>query len=102
MLGVNTCTMALSGILGGLLGRYLLRLGKPVWLAGALAGATGVAGAGIFTALALAGSGEAFFMTAKLILLAHIPVIGIESLVGAFIMTYISRVMPSLLEEWKK
>lgn len=102
VLGVNTCTMALSGILGGLLGRYLLRLGKPVWLAGALAGATGVAGAGIFTALALAGSGEAFFMTAKLILLAHIPVIGIESLVGAFIMTYISRVMPSLLEEWKK
>lgn len=102
VLGVNTCTMALSGILGGLLGRYLLRLGKPVWLAGALAGATGVAGAGIFTALALAGSGEAFFMTAKLILLAHIPIMGIESLVGAFIMTYISRVMPSLLEEWKK
>ena len=102
VLGVNTCTMSLSGVLGGLLGRYVLHLGKPAWLAGALAGATGVAGAGIFTALALAGSGEVFFMTAKLILLAHIPIMGIESLIGAFVAAYVFRTMPSLLEEWEK
>ena len=88
--------------MGGLLGRYVLHLGKPAWLAGALAGATGVAGAGIFTALALAGSGEVFFMTAKLILLAHIPIMGIESLIGAFVAAYVFRTMPSLLEEWEK
>ena len=82
--------------------RYVLHLGKPAWLAGALAGATGVAGAGIFTALALAGSGEVFFMTAKLILLAHIPIMGIESLIGAFVAAYVFRTMPSLLEDWEK
>ena len=55
-----------------------------------------------FTALALAGSGEVFFMTAKLILLAHIPIMGIESLIGAFVAAYVFRTMPSLLEEWEK
>lgn len=101
VLGVNTCVMALSGVGGGLLGRFLLKRGSPPWLAGAVAGGSGVAGAAFLAAAALAGSNKAFLPSAKLILAAHIPVMVIEALVGAFLMIYISKAMPYLPEGWK-
>lgn len=102
VLGVNTCTMAFSGVLGGLMGRYILRVGWSPWLAGATAGAVGVTGAALFTAAALAASGEAFFTSARLLLIAHVPIIVIEACVGAFIMMYMARVIPFVVEGMKR
>jgi len=102
VLGVNTSTMALSGIIGGSLGRRIINSGKPPWLGGAIAGGVGVVLAGVFTALALAFSGDVFVVTAKLVLFAHIPVVIIESLIGAFVMTFIFKAMPSFVGECKK
>lgn len=95
VLGVNICTMAFSGVIGGCLGRYVIkRVGQP-WLGGAIAGGAGVILAGIFTAMALIFSGDAFIVTAKLVFLAHLPIVVIESLVGAFVITYLYKMMPS-------
>jgi len=95
VLGVNICTMAFSGVIGGYLGRYVIKRAGQPWLGGAIAGGTGVILAGIFTAMALIFSGDAFIITAKLVLLAHLPIVVIESLVGAFVITYLYKMMPS-------
>lgn len=97
VLGVNICTMAISGLVGGRLGRCVIISGKLPWLGGAVAGGIGVVLAALFTALALAFSGEVFLITAKLVLIAHIPVVILESLIGAFIASFIYKMMPSLL-----
>ncbi|HHZ04026.1 cobalt transporter CbiM [Acetomicrobium hydrogeniformans] len=97
VLGVNICTMAIPGLVGGYLGRCIIISGKPPWLGGAVAGGIGVVLAALFTALALAFSGEVLLITAKLVLLAHIPVVILESLIGAFIASFIYKMMPSLL-----
>ena len=97
VLGVNICTMAISGLVGGYLGRCVIISGKPPSLGGAVAGGIGVVLAALFTALALAFSGEVLLITAKLVLLAHIPVVILESLIGAFIASFIYKMMPSLL-----
>jgi cobalt/nickel transport system permease protein len=91
--------MGVSGFLAGILSRYVLRrISSPV-IAGFIAGAGGVAGAAILTAMALWGSGEFFLPTAKLILVAHVPIIIIEGIICSFVCSFIYRTMPGFLEE---
>jgi cobalt/nickel transport system permease protein len=99
VLGVNVSTMGVSGFLAGMLSRYVLRrIYSPV-IAGFIAGAGGVAGAAILTAMALRGSGEFFLPTAELILVAHVPIIIIEGIICSFVCSFICITMPGFLEE---
>ena len=51
---------------------------------------------GLLTSTVLAFSGEAFLPVAKVILLAHLPVMIIEGLITMFVVNFIMRVRPEL------
>lgn len=100
VLGVNTFTMSFSGVLAW----YCYRAVARAWpgaggrrVAAFCGGALGVAGAGIFTALALAFTNEGFRAAAQLLLLAHVPVMLVEGLITMFTVSFIARVRPELL-----
>jgi cobalt/nickel transport system permease protein len=100
ILGVNTFTMAFSGVLAGYCCKGLVSL----WpnrtgfrTAAFCGGALGVALAGIFTALALAFTDEGFTTAAQLLLLAHVPVMLAEGLITMFTVCFIARVRPEML-----
>jgi len=64
---------------------------------GALAGGTGVLVSGLILSLALLTTGEEFTATAGAVLLAHIPIIVIEAIVGGACAEFLMRVKPELL-----
>jgi cobalt/nickel transport system permease protein len=66
-------------------------------IVGGLAGAFGTVLAAMLLAVLLATGGEDFFGVAKIALLAHVPVVIIESLVSAFTVGFLARVKPELL-----
>lgn len=99
VLGVNVTTMGVSGVAAGFLGRYLLRRTSKPALAGFVAGACGVAGGALLTAAALWATGEYFVATAKLIIIAHVPIIIIEGIIGSFVCPFLYKVMPGIFEE---
>jgi len=66
-------------------------------LSGAVAGGLGTALAAVFLALFLATAGDNFFAVAKLALIAHVPVVIIETLVTAVVVGFLFRVKPDLL-----
>ena len=55
-------------------------------------------GAGLLTALALAFSDEGFLTAARLIFLAHLPIMLIEGLITMFTVGFIARVRPEMLQ----
>lgn len=98
VLGVNVATMGLGGILAHHLCRWCCRLPHcgPL-LGGFLGGAVGVLAAGLLTALALALSGEAFQTAARLVLLAHLPIMLAEGCLTLFVVNFLVRVRPGVL-----
>ncbi|EHJ46637.1 cobalamin (vitamin B12) biosynthesis CbiM protein [Solidesulfovibrio carbinoliphilus subsp. oakridgensis] len=98
VLGVNTVDMALPAILCFLAFGPLLRAGGRKRAVGAFCcGFFAVLLAGSLTALALALSGEAFAATAKVILLAHVPIMLIEGVLTAMAVAFVARVRPEML-----
>lgn len=100
VLGVNTFTMGFSGVMAGYAFRILCRLwpsptGRRV--AAFLGGALGVLGAGLLTACALAFSDEGFTTAARLLFLAHLPIMAAEGLITMFTVGFITRVRPEML-----
>lgn len=94
-LGANTVNMALPAVLCGVFFRRWFGRGGGICSTSAfLCGALSVAGAGLLTALSLGLSDEAFFESAKFILLAHIPVMVIEGIITAFVVSFIVKVRP--------
>lgn len=97
-LGVNTFNMAFPAVLSYYLFRGLMRKSRPWRLAGGfLCGAAAVAGAALLTALSLGLSDEGFIVSAKILLLAHIPIMVIEGLVCAALVMFLAKVKPELL-----
>ena len=97
-LGANALMMGLPALLCGLLfqaARGTTLAGNT--LAGALAGALGTVLAALILAAMLYAGGEDFLGVAKLALVAHIPVIIIESAVSACTVSFLFRVRPELL-----
>ena len=68
------------------------------FLSGATAAALGVLFSGIFLTLVLALMGDGFLVVAQYALLAHLPVLVIEGVVTGFVVEFLQRVKPSLLE----
>lgn len=98
VLGVNTVDMAVPAVLCSLAFGPLLRAGGKKRAVGAFCcGFFAVLLAGGLTALALALSGEAFAVTAKVILLAHVPVMAIEGVVTAMAVAFLAKVRPEML-----
>lgn len=98
VLGVNTMNVAVPAILC----RYLLYSqlkagGKRATVAGFIGGAGAVLGTAIMAALSLAFTDDGFLDTAKLVVVAHIPVMIIEGFVTMFAVGYLAKTHPSLL-----
>ncbi|RME62802.1 MAG: cobalt transporter CbiM [Nitrospirae bacterium] len=96
-LGVNLLIMAGPGVLVYYLFRSVLK--TPLWWAGAFgAGVTGVGLGALGLSTALYLSGEGFVTTAKLALLSHLPVAGIEGVVTAIVVGFLKKTRPEVLE----
>ncbi len=98
-LGGNAMLMGLPALACGL----IFQLGKGAgakrqMIVGGLCGGLGIIGAAIILAILLAVSGEDFLGVAKLALAAHLPVVVIEALVAAFIVRFLFKVKPEMLE----
>lgn len=98
-LGVNSVVMGLPAVLAGLFFRLRGRAGLPAspFLFGLLAGGLAVVGNGLLLASALRLAGDEFWAAAGLVLLAHLPIVAIEALVGGFTAAYLSRVKPEMV-----
>ena len=100
VLGVNVFTMGFAAVISWYVFRaicYLCPGMKGVRVATFMGGALGVALAAVLTALALAFTDEGFWLAARLLLLAHLPVMLVEGLVTMFTVSFIMRVRPELL-----
>lgn len=98
VLGVNAFNMAFPATLCFVLLRPLLsRPGRVRTAAAFCCGALSVAGAGLLTALSLAWTDQGFVGAARLLFLAHVPVMVVEGIVTALAVSFLSRVRPELL-----
>ena len=100
VLGVNTFTMGFSAVVAGYVFRGLCRAwptpaGQKI--AAFCGGALGVLGAGLLTAVALASSDEGFATAARLLILAHLPIMLAEGLITMLTVGFIARVRPEML-----
>jgi cobalt/nickel transport system permease protein len=101
VLGVNTFNMAFPAVLAFYITKPLRgKLNKPIYLilTAVIAATVAVFGAGILVAVELYLTGEAFKETAELVIFAHIPVAVIEAIVYTFVLLYLKKVHPELLE----
>ncbi|MBP3730383.1 MAG: cobalt transporter CbiM [Mailhella sp.] len=98
VLGVNTFDMALPALLC----HYAFRTWfsapgiKPI-AGGFLCGFFSVAGAALCTAAALAFTDEGFMTSARMLFLAHVPVMAIEGIISALIISFLKKTRPELL-----
>ena len=100
VLGVNTVNIALPAVVAFYLCRRGILASNPnhaaIW--GGLAGALAIALTTGVVAISLTMSGEKFYEAAKLVFLAHIPVMIIEGLVSAAAVYLIRKVKPELFD----
>ncbi len=98
-LGVNTVTMALPGVVCyGLFHRAVCRLGpRGQFAAGFGAGALAILMSGSLVASCLYASGREFLAAAKLVLVAHLPVMLIEGFITGSAVVFLRRVRPEVL-----
>lgn len=98
VLGVNTFTMSFPAVLCHYAFRSCLHGAPSRQRLGAFAcGALSVAGSCVLTALALACTDQGFIPAARLLLLAHLPIMGIEGLIAAFLLTFLVKVRPEMI-----
>lgn len=98
VLGVNVFDMAFPALVCHY--AFVRMLGGPPLVRAAAAfcaGALSVALAGLLTALALGLSGEEFVTSAKVLLLAHLPIACLEGVITACVVSYIAKTRPELL-----
>jgi len=99
-LGVNTLNMALPAVLCGLAANRFIRGPNPsVSAAAAFAcGACAVMLSAVMLAASLVFTGESFRSVAKIALAAHVPVAIIEGFITAFLIGFVRKVKPEILE----
>lgn len=99
-LGINTCIVGVPALAAGLLYPLLHRVGVPAFARGVLLGGGAVAGAVGLNFLALLFGGKEDWQTlAKLVLLAHVPVVILEGLMLGVLVRYLEKVKPEMLGE---
>jgi cobalt/nickel transport system permease protein len=99
-LGVNTFNMAAPAVIAYYLFNIPVKRSNHFIcvLAGFAAGMTGVGLGALFVAIALVSTGESFLNVAKLVVVAHLPVMLIEGVITSFCVTFLKKVKPEILE----
>ncbi len=100
VLGVNTMNMAVPALLAGFLFRALWRaeLGpRRAAMLGAVMAGGAVLLTALMVALTLGLSGRAFEAAAGLVVAAHLPVLAVEAVFTAALVSLLARVKPELL-----
>lgn len=101
VLGVNTVNMALPALVVFYLVRPLMKRSgsrpKMRLLAGFIGGSVAVFLSAVCMALSLALSDLGFLTTAKVTIVANIPIMVIEGFITMFVISFISRVHPDLI-----
>lgn len=99
-IGVNACIVGGPALAAGALYPVFRRLRVPAFARGVLLGGGAVAGAAALNFLALYFGGKEDWQTlAKLVLLAHVPVVIIEGLMLGVLVSYLEKVKPDMLNE---
>lgn len=98
-LGVNTLNMAFPAVMSFYLFRLFNRRYNHYKLvfSGFLCGVVGILGGSLLVAISLVTTGEAFLTAAKLIVVAHLPVMIIEGGITAAAVVFLNKVRPELL-----
>lgn len=97
VLGVNTFNIAMPAVIVGLvLGPLIRRGGAHAAIWGGIGGALAIALTTLCVAICLALSGDQFLAAAKLVFLAHIPVMAVEAVLTAAAVSLALRVKPEL------
>lgn len=97
VLGVNVVVIAGSGLLGAFFFRQWLAYPAKRAMAGFLAGFLSVACAALGMALILVSTDQHFLATAKVVFVAHLPVMVVEGLITMFVVQFLARVQPEIL-----
>jgi len=99
-LGVNTLVMALPAVASYGMFHPMVRSGREVVAAAAgfAAGATAIVLGAVLLAGILAAAGHQFQKLAVTVLLAHLPVAGVEGLVTSSAVLFLRKVRPELLD----
>lgn len=99
VLGINTVNMALPGVICYYLFSKLVNQEKrPISLVAAFAcGFLSVCFSGILVAISLVFTEQSFMSVAKLIVVAHLPVMIIEGIITLFCVAFLKRVKPEVL-----
>ena len=98
-IGANAVMMGLPAIVAYYLFclRKLFNFPASVGIFGALSGAAAVFLGVVLLALLLVTTGSEFIVVAKLAAVAHMPVMVIEGLIAAFVVTFLKKVKPEML-----
>ena len=97
VLGVNTFNMAAPALLCYYLVRPALARPKARVVAGFIGGALAIFLAALCMALSLALSDSGFLATAKLVVIANLPIMLIEGIVTMFAISFLAKVTPDLI-----
>ena len=97
-IGINGCIIGIPAVLAGWLFPVLRRAGVPAFPLGFVLGAGAVAASvGLNFLVLLFGGKEDWETLAKLVLLAHVPVVVVEGLILGVVVRYLERVRPEML-----
>jgi cobalt/nickel transport system permease protein len=90
--------MALPALCCHYLTRSGLKHPKTQPAAAFAAGLLSILFSGLLTALALSLSDKGFLVTAKAVVLAHLPIMVIEGFITMFVVGFITKVQPEILQ----
>lgn len=97
-LGLNACIVGIPAVIAGGVYPLLRRAGVGPFTAGCVLGAGAAGTAVLMNFLVLLFGGKDDLETlAKLVLLAHIPVVVVEGLILGVVVRYVEKVQPALL-----
>lgn len=100
-LGVNTVNMALPAVICYYLFRGMVRSKdvRKAAVAGFACGFISITLSIAAVALTLVLTQKAYLITAKVVLLAHLPIMLIEGIITAFVLVFLKKVQPEIMEE---
>ncbi len=102
VLGVNTFNMAFPALLSCLFFRkWILSEGIKFYAGAFLSAFVAIFGSGLLISLELSLIGEHFLTDAGLILLIHLPIAAVEGVIYIFLLRFIKKVYPNILEDGK-
>ncbi len=98
VLGVNTVIMAAPAVaVFYIFGPMIKGAGRARMIGSFLAGVVAIFLSTVLLALSLAGTDSAFLETAKLLFIAQVPLMLLEGVITLFVISFLARVQPELL-----